>query len=151
MTASLAPASTQEVAGGTPCPLEAEPSEILDTYVAEIRAKVEEAIGTEKTAWADQLDAVREQVTAEKRGEVADEFDGIHNIDRARKVGSVDQIIPPSGLRPYLISAVQRGIERAHSSGPAEWSPGSASSRGSGATTRRSRRGASMLTSGGCA
>ena len=55
----------------------------------------------------------REQVTAEKRGEIAEEFDSIHNIERAREVGSVDQIIAPAELRPYLIAAVQRGMDRA--------------------------------------
>ena len=84
-----------------------------DPRVAELRGKVDEAIGTEKTAWADQLEVMREQVQAEKRGQVADEFDSVHNIDRARKVGSVDHIIAPSELRPYLIGAIQRGMQRA--------------------------------------
>jgi len=83
-----------------------------DPRVAAVRRRVEGALGTERTRWADQLETVREEVRAEKRGEVAEEFDTIHNIDRALEVGSVDHIVPPSKLRPYLIGAVQRGMAR---------------------------------------
>jgi acetyl/propionyl-CoA carboxylase alpha subunit/acetyl-CoA carboxylase carboxyltransferase component len=52
------------------------------------------------------------KVRAEKLGEFAAEFDAIHSIERAVEVGSVQRIIPPSGLRPYLIDAVERGMRR---------------------------------------
>jgi hypothetical protein len=43
---------------------------------------------------------------------VAEEFDRIHSIERAKKVGSVDRIISPGDLRRYLVEAVGRGIGR---------------------------------------
>jgi hypothetical protein len=43
---------------------------------------------------------------------VAGEFDRIHSIERAKRVGSVDRIITPSELRPYLVDAVERGLSR---------------------------------------
>ena len=49
---------------------------------------------------------------AEKLGQLADEFDAVHSIERARDVGSVDAIVPAARLRPYLIDAVQRGMRR---------------------------------------
>ena len=49
---------------------------------------------------------------SEKLGEVAAEFEQIHNIERAREVGSVHAIIPAAELRPYLIEAVERGMAR---------------------------------------
>ena len=49
---------------------------------------------------------------AEKLGQLADEFDHVHSIERARDVGSVDTIVPAARLRPYLIEAVQRGMQR---------------------------------------
>ncbi|HZU54911.1 MAG TPA: carboxyl transferase domain-containing protein [Actinocrinis sp.] len=58
------------------------------------------------------LQEVRRRVRAEKLGEVAAEFDGVHTIERALRVGSVDRIIPASGLRPYLIDALERGMAR---------------------------------------
>jgi len=33
-------------------------------------------------------------------------------IERAVQVGSVERIITPTGLRPYLIDAVERGMRR---------------------------------------
>ena len=48
----------------------------------------------------------------EKQGQVAQEFDAIHSIQRARQVGSLDHILPPTRLRPYLIDAVERGQRR---------------------------------------
>jgi hypothetical protein len=35
------------------------------------------------------------RIEAEKEAEVAGEFDRIHSIERARRVGSVDRIISP--------------------------------------------------------
>jgi acetyl/propionyl-CoA carboxylase alpha subunit/acetyl-CoA carboxylase carboxyltransferase component len=58
------------------------------------------------------LHETRTLVRAEKLGEVAAEFDGIHNIERALAVGSVDKIIPAADLRPYIIDALERGLAR---------------------------------------
>ena len=49
---------------------------------------------------------------SEKLGEVADEFDSIHTIERALRVGSVDRIIPAAGLRSYVVDALERGMAR---------------------------------------
>jgi acetyl-CoA carboxylase carboxyltransferase component len=43
---------------------------------------------------------------------MASEFDHVHSVQRALDVGAVDRIIPPANLRPYLIDAVERGIEK---------------------------------------
>jgi acetyl-CoA carboxylase carboxyltransferase component len=59
-----------------------------------------------------ELEQLRPAVRAEKQAEVAGEFDRIHSIERARRVGSVDRIISPGELRSYLIEAVERGIGR---------------------------------------
>jgi acetyl-CoA carboxylase carboxyltransferase component len=58
------------------------------------------------------LRALTEAVRSEKLGEVAEEFDQVHSIDRALEVGSVDRIIPAALLRPYLVEAIERGIAR---------------------------------------
>lgn len=60
-----------------------------------------------------ELAELRTAVRSEKLGEVADEFEQVHDIERARRVGSVHEIIPARELRPYLIGAVERGLERA--------------------------------------
>jgi acetyl-CoA carboxylase carboxyltransferase component len=57
---------------------------------------------------AEVLSAVR----SEKVGEVAEEFDSVHTVERALKVGSLDRIISARDLRPYLVDAVERGIAK---------------------------------------
>jgi hypothetical protein len=49
-------------------------------------------------------------VNSEKLGEMASEFDRVHSVFRALKVGALNHIMPPANLRPYLINAVERGI-----------------------------------------
>ena len=74
--------------------------------------KAAAAGGAAKARFNEVLRAVR----SEKVGQVADEYDKVHTIERALKMGSVDRIIAPQELRPYLIEAVERGILR-HSQG----------------------------------
>ena len=47
----------------------------------------------------------------EKIGEVAAEFDGVHDIHRAVRVGSVDEVISVARLRPRVIEAIKRGLD----------------------------------------
>jgi acetyl/propionyl-CoA carboxylase alpha subunit/acetyl-CoA carboxylase carboxyltransferase component len=58
------------------------------------------------------LAELQKVVRSEKLGEVAEQFDQIHSVHRALKVGSLSRIIPARELRPYLIDAIQRGIAR---------------------------------------
>jgi acetyl-CoA carboxylase carboxyltransferase component len=51
-------------------------------------------------------------VRSEKLGELGEEFDRIHSVERALEMGSLDRIIAARELRPYLIDALERGIER---------------------------------------
>ncbi|HEV7207464.1 MAG TPA: biotin carboxylase N-terminal domain-containing protein [Mycobacteriales bacterium] len=60
-----------------------------------------------------ELAAVRSTVRSEKLGEVAAEFERVHTIERAQQVGSVHTITPADQLRPTLIAAVERGMDRA--------------------------------------
>ena len=43
----------------------------------------------------------------EKLGEVATEFDGVHSIQRAVEVGSVDAVIRAAELRPKVIEVIE--------------------------------------------
>ncbi|MGK5114063.1 MULTISPECIES: carboxyl transferase domain-containing protein [unclassified Geodermatophilus] len=84
-----------------------------DPRVQELEAAIAAAEGVEAAHLRVELAALRATVRSEKLGEVAAEFEAIHNIERARQVGSVHAIIPAAELRPRLIDAVVRGIERA--------------------------------------
>ena len=59
-----------------------------------------------------ELQALIESVRSEKLGEVAEEFDKVHSVQRALEVGSVDRIIPAASLRPYVVDALERGMAR---------------------------------------
>ena len=89
---------------------------VADPRVADLQAAIAEATGTgahdEASALRAKLASARPAVHAEKLGQLADEFDGVHSIERAREVGSVHVIVPAARLRPYLIDAVQRGMAR---------------------------------------
>jgi DNA-binding SARP family transcriptional activator len=59
------------------------------------------------------LAATRAAVRSDKLGEVAAEFEVVHTVERALRVGSVHTIIPAAELRPRIAEAVQRGMARA--------------------------------------
>jgi acetyl/propionyl-CoA carboxylase alpha subunit/acetyl-CoA carboxylase carboxyltransferase component len=82
----------------------------LETRLA---AAVSAREDTEVARLRGELSSVRAEVRSVKLGEVADEFDTEHSIERAKRVGSVDEIVAPTRLRPYLVDAVQRGMDRA--------------------------------------
>jgi acetyl-CoA carboxylase carboxyltransferase component len=84
-----------------------------DPRVVELREAVAAAEGPDAGALRAQLARLTEEVRSEKLGQVADEFDAIHTIQRAREVGSVDRIISAERLRPYVVDAVERGMARA--------------------------------------
>jgi len=89
-----------------------------DPRVKAMEAAVAEADELERPRLRVELAGLRADVRSEKLGEVADEFEQIHNIERARAVGSVHTIIPARELRPYLIGAIERGLSRTASDTP---------------------------------
>ncbi len=44
--------------------------------------------------------------------ELAARFDGIHTVERAQAVGSIDRIIPPARLRPIIIERLRADLDR---------------------------------------
>ena len=84
-----------------------------DPRVAELEARLKAADEGQQAELRAELSELRTEVRSQKLGEVAAEFEQVHNINRALEVGSVDAIIPASELRPYLVGAIERGLERA--------------------------------------
>jgi acetyl/propionyl-CoA carboxylase alpha subunit/acetyl-CoA carboxylase carboxyltransferase component len=83
-----------------------------DPRVKEVQEQLVQAIGTQQAALQVKLNEISATVRSEKVGEVASEFDHIHNVQRAQRVGSIDHVIEPEAIRPYLIEALERGIDR---------------------------------------
>ncbi|MDJ0865275.1 MAG: carboxyl transferase domain-containing protein, partial [Myxococcota bacterium] len=59
-----------------------------------------------EAAAAGDPDATWQELLLEKQAELAAEFDAVHSVERAREVGSVEQILAPARLRPHLIAAL---------------------------------------------
>ncbi|MEO3787326.1 carboxyl transferase domain-containing protein [Actinocorallia sp. B10E7] len=78
-----------------------------DPRVRELEARLAAASGADRAALIAELDELRSSVRAEKLGEVAAEFDRVHDIRRAVEVGSVDAVIRAAELRPRIIEAIE--------------------------------------------
>jgi acetyl/propionyl-CoA carboxylase alpha subunit/acetyl-CoA carboxylase carboxyltransferase component len=78
-----------------------------DPRIRDLAERVAAAAGVERAALATELRELRATVRVEKLGEVATEFDGVHSIQRAVEVGSVDAVIGAYELRPRLIQALE--------------------------------------------
>ncbi len=83
-----------------------------DPRIEAINEAMAQASGAAKNRLQTESDQLFKIVYSEKLGEVAGEFDRIHNVHRALEVGALHNIIPPRNLRPYLIDAIERGIAR---------------------------------------
>jgi acetyl-CoA carboxylase carboxyltransferase component len=79
-----------------------------DARVVAAEAELAGAPAAEKVRLAADLATLRTSVRAEKIGEVASTFDGVHNIQRAVEVGSVDEVIAGRELRPKIIANLSR-------------------------------------------
>jgi acetyl-CoA carboxylase carboxyltransferase component len=79
-----------------------------DPRVRALDERLRSAPESQRASIAAELAEVRTAVRAETLGEVAAEFDAVHNIHRAVEVGSVDAVIAPHELRPRIIAALDR-------------------------------------------
>jgi acetyl/propionyl-CoA carboxylase alpha subunit/acetyl-CoA carboxylase carboxyltransferase component len=81
-----------------------------DPRLRDLEARIAAAPGADRAALTAELDELRSSVRAEKLGQVAAEFDRVHNIERAVEVGSVDAIIRPAELRPRIVEVIESGL-----------------------------------------
>ena len=83
-----------------------------DARIVALDARIERAEGLERQRLRAERAELWDAVLSEKRGEFATEFDRVHSVERAVRMGSVSRIITPAALRPFLIEAVERGMRR---------------------------------------
>ena len=83
-----------------------------DPRVLALEKEIAGAPDFEKRRLRARLADLVKSVRSEKLGQVADEFDGIHSVQRALAVGSLDRILPARELRPYLVDALERGMAK---------------------------------------
>jgi len=87
-----------------------------DDRIQVLDRAIEAAEGAERQRLRARRVAAWEAVLAQKQREFAERFDGVHSVERAVRMGSINAIVEPSSLRRSLIEAVERGISRAVSS-----------------------------------
>ncbi len=109
--------SYASVIGGAPAAVVALSREVSrrtrqDPRIVELEKAIADAERTDQARLRASLNEALEAVRSEKLTEVAAEFDAVHSIERAQKVGSVHHIVAPERLRPYLIEAVERGMAK---------------------------------------
>ena len=110
--------SKASVIGGAPAAAVVFSQEVADRTRTDERVRaaeeaLEAATPEDRAMLRSRLEDVLGEVRSEKLGEVAAEFDAIHSIERAQKVGSVHDIVPAARLRPALIAALERGMRSA--------------------------------------
>jgi acetyl-CoA carboxylase carboxyltransferase component len=54
-----------------------------------------------------ELEEVLREVTLEKQASMAAEFDSVHNVERAREVGSLSEILDPAELRSAVVTSLE--------------------------------------------
>ncbi|MFL5293807.1 MAG: carboxyl transferase domain-containing protein, partial [Myxococcales bacterium] len=95
------------VIGGAPA------AAVVFAREVEIRTRKDpRVVAAEKAGAGRGMSDIVAQVRSEKLGEVGEEYDRVHSVERALKVGSLDRIIAARELRPYLVEAVERGMAR---------------------------------------
>ncbi len=112
MTVLALEGSFASVLGGAPAAAvvfsgEVDARTAADPRIRELEARVAASPGPERAVLTAELEELRASVRAEKLGEVAAEFDRVHDIHRAVRVGSVDAVIRASELRPRVIEAIE--------------------------------------------
>jgi acetyl-CoA carboxylase carboxyltransferase component len=110
--------SHASVIGGAPAAAvvfarEVDKRTLADPRIAELDRRIEGAEGAERARLREQRLRTWDEVRSEQLGALADEFDRVHSVERAREMGSVSRIVAPESLRPYLVDAVERGMRRA--------------------------------------
>jgi acetyl-CoA carboxylase carboxyltransferase component len=101
------------VIGGAPAAAVVFPSRVAkeanqDTRVVQARKR----LGSSGAGYQKEFDDLYQKVYAEKQSALAHAFDSIHSVERAREVGSIDDIITLAQLRPHLARKVAEGMRR---------------------------------------
>ena len=116
ITALAVEGSYASVIGGAPAAAVVFPRDVRnlveqDKELQRLRSEFQQAPMRQRPLLEEQIQKLITKLTLEKRGDVATQFDGIHTVERAIEVGSLDDIIPASSLRERVIQELHRTSE----------------------------------------
>ncbi|MDA3955488.1 carboxyl transferase domain-containing protein [Oceanispirochaeta sp.] len=103
--------SFASVLGGAPAAAVVFPREVQKETFSDSR--ITECVDrlNKKTCSQKEYDELYSRVYNEKQTALGQKFDKIHSVNRAKEVGSIDDIIKPSQIRPYLIKTIEKGMK----------------------------------------
>lgn len=109
LRAAAVEGSYASVIGGGPAAAVVFPREVRARVEAdsEVRRLRQQLAQSPNAAVRAEFERVWQEVTIEKRAELAAEFDQIHTVERAKEVGSLEEIVSPQNIRPYLIAQLK--------------------------------------------
>jgi acetyl-CoA carboxylase carboxyltransferase component len=112
LRASALTGSFASVIGGGPAATvvfarEVRAQAVADPRVVEARQRLRRR---PSPAERESFDSLLADVVLEKQAEIADEFDRIHSVERAREVGSLGAIFEPAEMRPRLIAQIGEAL-----------------------------------------
>jgi acetyl-CoA carboxylase carboxyltransferase component len=101
------------VIGGAPAAAVVFPSQVAKETNQDPRVvKARKQLGSGGARYQKDFDELYQKVYAEKQSALAQAFDSIHSVERAREVGSIDDIITLAELRPHLVQKIAEGMKR---------------------------------------
>ncbi len=103
--------SYASVIGGGPAAAIVFPKQVRKRALGDDRLKafaekVQKSKSVEKNRLQIEYEELFNEVFAEKQAEFSAEFDAVHNVQRAKRVGSIDEIISSDNVRQYVISVL---------------------------------------------
>jgi acetyl/propionyl-CoA carboxylase alpha subunit/acetyl-CoA carboxylase carboxyltransferase component len=102
--------SFASVLGGAPAAAVVFPKAVAkDAYADERIVAMQKRLAEGKSTQAEFND-LYQQVYREKQVAMGQRFDKVHSVERAREVGSIDDIITVRELRPYIIERLEEGM-----------------------------------------
>jgi len=104
--------SYASVIGGAPAAAVIFPKQVMQETLADERIKkAREDLKTGNISDRD-YQSLFNKVKNEKQTATGQHFDQVHSVKRAQSVGSIDDIITPEKLRPYIIDVVEKGMKK---------------------------------------
>lgn len=126
MTVLALDGSFASVIGGAPAAAvvfsrEVDARTAADPRVTRLEALIASTAQPDKKAkLASELAESRSVVRAEKLSALAAEFDAVHSIQRAVRVGSIDAVVTPAELRPAIAGHIDAWMRGASHPPPAD-------------------------------
>ena len=110
LTVAAIEGSYASVIGGAPAAAVVFPRKVMKDSYADSRVKDASEKLEKKLISGAEFAECYKKVYNERQRELGKEFDRIHSVERAKEVGSIDDIVRPEKLRPYIIGRLKTGI-----------------------------------------